>query len=288
MLVLSMTGGLGNQLFEIAKCYYDAKSNGIEWGFLKNGRFSKGQGNHPSHYMNTFYKNIRMFDIPNRNLYHIYEKQYVAYNISQEIKNIIQSNKSVCLHGYWQSEQYFPNFKEELRELLNCKTPIQSIKQIDPLFFEKYPELENLSDTKCFIGVRRGDYVITHDHFHNPCGMEYYSKAMRTIESKEPNVSKYYIASDDIEWCKKKFIGPQYVFFDINDDILQFYAGMLFQNYIISNSTYHWWISYFSIFDQPIVIAPNKWVFGKDANYDQYSTVYRKDMIVLDRIIEKD
>jgi hypothetical protein len=35
------------------------------------------------------------------------------------------------------------------------------------------------------------------------------------------SADKYYIASDDITWCKDNFIGDKYVFFDINDDMLQ-------------------------------------------------------------------
>ena len=282
-----MTGGLGNQLFELAKCYYDAKSLGVDWGLLYNSRFAKNQGNHPSHYANTLYKRMRTFFIPEREICHVYEKHYAAYDTSEEICNIVKSNKVACLHGYWQSEQYFPNCKEELRDVLNCKNPIESIQQLDPHLFEKHPELRIESDQRCYIGVRRGDYVTTHDDFHNPCGMDYYRKAMSAMETTLGEGIQYYIASDDIDWCKRTFLGPQYVCFDIEDDILQFYVGMLFKHYIISNSTYHWWISYFSIFDQPTVFAPNKWVMGKDAMFEEYSTVYRKDMIVLDRMIEK-
>ena len=97
---------------------------------------------------------------------------------------------------------------------------------------------------------------------------------------------KYYIASDDIAWCKQKFVGDQYVFMDIKDDIVQFYAGCLFKNYIIANSTYHWWMSFLSVYAEPLIIAPDKWIFGSNARWNQYFTIYRKGMEIIQRPVE--
>jgi hypothetical protein len=97
--------------------------------------------------------------------------------------------------------------------------------------------------------------------------------------------TRYYIGSDDIAWCRENFKGDQFVFCNIADDLTQFYLGCLFKNYIISNSTFHWWMSFLSVYENPLVIAPDKWIFGPGAQLSQYSTIYRKGMIVLNRII---
>jgi len=111
--------------------------------------------------------------------------------------------------------------------------------------------------------------------------MDYYKKAMDLVPA-----TKYYIASDDIAWCKANFVGDQYVFFDIQDDLIQLFVGCLFNKYILSNSTYHWWMSFLSVYEKPTVVAPDKWVFGPDAKWEQYSSIYRKGMIVVERLIE--
>jgi hypothetical protein len=146
---------------------------------------------------------------------------------------------------------------------------------------ERYPELFE-PHTYCFMGVRRGDYL-PRAAFHNPCGMDYFNKALKQCPAK-----KYYIASDDIEWCRKKFIGPQYIFLDISDDLELLYLGTLFPKYIISNSSYHWWMSYLSAYADPLVIAPDKWLFGASAVRSEYDSIYREDMIIIERAIEID
>jgi hypothetical protein len=84
-----------------------------------------------------------------------------------------------------------------------------------------------------------------------------------------------------MEWCKKQFIGDQFVFLNIDDDLSTFYVGMLFPSYIISNSSFYWWISYFSIYKNPKIIAPDKWLA-----FDKTQSIYRSEMIILERPVE--
>jgi hypothetical protein len=110
--------------------------------------------------------------------------------------------------------------------------------------------------------------------------MDYYTKAMRACPA-----DIYYIASDDLSWCQRNFVGPQYVFLDIEDDLTQFFIGTMFSKYILGNSTYHWWMSYLSRAERPIVVAPDKWLFS-DKPASEHQTIYRQDMIVIERAIE--
>jgi hypothetical protein len=107
--------------------------------------------------------------------------------------------------------------------------------------------------------------------------MTYYNKAM----SYFPSTTRFYIISDDLDWCKANFKGDQFVFLDIHDDLDTFYVGTLFPNYIISNSTFYWWISYFSMYDSPRIIAPDKWI-----SLPNYQTIYRSDMFIVERPVE--
>jgi hypothetical protein len=68
---------------------------------------------------------------------------------------------------------------------------------------------------------------------------------------------KYYVMSDDNEWIKENFKGCVHLY--IEDDLEAFLVMTLFPKYIISNSTYHWWGSYLSVYDNPTIIAPMKW-----------------------------
>jgi hypothetical protein len=185
----------------------------------------------------------------------------------------LKEHDKIIITGYWQSESYFPNMKNELRELFNVEHPYIHIpKQV----FITNPKLLEINSNSCLLGVRRGDYL-EHSHIHNPCGMTYYNKAIECF----PKDTIFYIISDDMEWCKKQFIGDQFVFLNIDDDLSTFYVGMLFPSYIISNSSFYWWISYFSIYKNPKIIAPDKWLA-----FDKTQSIYRSEMIILERPVE--
>ena len=49
------------------------------------------------------------------------------------------------------------------------------------------------------------------------------------------NKNKYYIISDDIEWCKQKFQGEKFVYMDIKEDKNMLLTMALFKNYVTKN-----------------------------------------------------
>ena len=272
-----LKGGIGNQLFCISAGYYLAKQKDTDF-FITHGEFEGcGQGRHPC----TYYDNIFVKITKSKStlpIAHHKEKQWAYYNVLPHFSDINAQKTTIYMDGYFQSDKYFPNMKTELKNLFASNSYVEEFLTARG-YKDRYPELFT-RHTYCLIGVRRGDYV-ERAAIHNPCGMDYFNKALDVCHAK-----KYYIASDDIEWCRKKFIGSQYVFLDIADDLELLYLGTLFPKYIISNSTYHWWMSYLSCYVDPFVVAPDKWLFGASARRETYNDIYRDDMIVLERKIE--
>jgi len=253
MLTVDLLGGLGNQLFQIATGYATAKALGRPF-YLRRNHFSGcGQGSHPSKYYDTIYKKIPLIDT---NIHTTIHENGFTY--SPLIERI--PSGPVALHGYFQSDQYFKQYSAEIKAIFTPDIESTSL-------CTTYPELVEEHDY-CFIGVRRGDYII-HSAIHNPCGLSYYTEAIQRMGK-----SRYYIASDDLVWCRANFIGDQYRFIEAND-IETFYIMAFFKNYIIGNSTFHWWGSYMSKYDKPRIIAPDKWVFGPNVKKEQYWSIYR-------------
>jgi hypothetical protein len=265
-----LMGGLGNQLFQIATGYGLAKKHNTSFFLFDDAFDGCGQGNPPSKYT-TIYSN---FDFKKRTdmepVVKHKERMWHSYDIASEIDPSI---KNIELCGYFQSDLHFKTYKSDILSFIMPKCGIVEYLREHSDLVTKYPELFDANDY-CFIGVRRGDYL-RNPHIHNPCGMTYYRKAMDACPA-----SKYYIASDDMAWCRANFIGPQYVFLDISDDLDLMYLGCLFPKYIISNSSYHWWISYVSVHTNPIIIAPSNWISGA------HKSIYREGMIVLNRPVE--
>jgi len=253
MTIGALCGGLGNQLFIVAKTFYEA------FRVRSDPRFTldydgRGQGNHPSHYMKSLFQDLKFTSSKDTHLYS--EKQWSYYDARIDIDNAYRSKPHVTLKGYWQSEKHFPGMKESLRKLLRCTVELK----------KSYDE--------CLICVRRGDYLKYPD-IHNPCGMDYYRKAITKMGKK-----KYYVTSDDMNYCKDNFTSDlgEFVFVDLNE-LDTFYFGLTFKHYIISNSSFHWWITYLSE-DPQTILVPDQWI-----NIPNHETIYRSDMTIVPRLM---
>lgn len=278
-LTSKLMGGVGNQMFQIAAAYAASRKYHKKLLFQKMQFDGCRQGSHPSKYYTNLFQKVSFVEtIPNS--LQISEKSFTFTSVEKDIQHAFEVGvPGISLHGYWQSDLYWRDYSNEIKELFTPVGGIVSYLEQHSDLFTVYPELKESHDY-CFIGVRRGDYI-THAHVHNPCGMTYYKAAMEKLQKE-----RYYILSDDIEWCKKNFQGEQYRFFELKDDLLQLFASTLFKNYIISNSTFYWWGSFLSIYKDPTIIAPDKWIFGSDVKPDEYDTIYRESMVVLERPIE--
>lgn len=287
-LTAILSGGLGNQLFQIAAAYALALDLGVDFKISKRNFFGAGaQGRGPENYSTTVFSELGFLD----NQIHtddtvISERSWAYESIRGLVKAVIRDHGYACIRGYYQSDLYFRHHKEAIRRLF---TPLGShgyttwILQYKPIIADMYREL--LEDNSyCFIGIRRGDYLTNYNRtIHNPCGETYYRSAMLRMPSE-----RYYIASDDIEWCRQTFLGPQFRFFELGleEDETQLALMTLFRRYIISNSSFYWWGSYLSRYEDSMVIAPDKWIFGPAVQPHQYYSIYRDDMTVLARPIE--
>jgi len=276
MLTVDLLGGLGNQMFQIATGYATAKQIGCPFYIRRNQFSGCGQGSHPSRYYTTIYKKVPIID--NLSIQTVINESQFVYN---PITDRIPRGVTTQLHGYFQSELYFKDYIKDIKNLFTPEEGILNWIRINSQILETYPELAEENDY-CFIGVRRGDYLNpANAAIHNPCSIRYYHDAMLKM-----NTSCYYIASDDIAWCRQQFIGSQYRFIEASD-IETLYTMALFRNYIIANSTFHWWGSFISIYDKPRIIAPDKWVFGPNVKREQYWSIYRDTMEILERVIER-
>ena len=276
-ITCNLMGGIGNQLFQIASAFSLGKRFGIPY-FIEDEQFGvMGQGNHARKYYSTVYKKVPRMKSLSAPIHHHKELQWIFYDIGYAIEPFLHTC-TIRLDGYFQSDQHFYGFDKEVKDLFTPAEGIQEWLKANSRLFDEYPELFDPDNSGCYMGVRRGDYLKVDGNFHNVCNLDYYKQAM----SKFPPEQRYYIASDDIAWCRDQFKSENITFFEL-DDTVQLYAGALFKNYILSNSTFHWWVSFLSVHETPTIYAPNKWVFGPHVKWEQYSTIYRKDMRVLDR-----
>ena len=77
--------------------------------------------------------------------------------------------------------------------------------------------------------------------------------------------------TDDIDWCKEIFTGDNFIFNDtVPENLIKGHfdlaVGSLCDDFIISNSTFSWWMSYLGQNKDKKIYAPDPW-FGSALNH---------------------
>jgi hypothetical protein len=240
MITSILKGRLGNQLFQIATAYSLAKKYNNTCSFdLTKTRLGNFSIEPVLEYENTIYKNIEIKLI-----------SYYGYRIYNEpdskyFNEIPYISSNLLLDGYFQSEKYFINDKDVIRDFLFINENILgNIK-------ERYNDKLKSSLS---IHVRRGDYV----NLKMTLPEKYYIESIDYIKNRT-EINNIFIFSDDIEWCKNVFSGSYFIFVDGNKDYEDLYLMSLCEHNIVSNSSFSWWGSYLNKNENKIVCAPSWW-----------------------------
>ncbi|MEK6829645.1 MAG: alpha-1,2-fucosyltransferase [Nanoarchaeota archaeon] len=256
---ISLQGGLANNLFQIACAYSYGKKYSKELILLNQ---KKGiVHNSISSYRDSVLKDFYFFDTYNLSNFKGLRESQFCYNELPKIDG------NIVLDGYFQSEKYFKEYKEELQNLFLSDAHISLIR-------EKFKDI--LNNTTCSIHVRRGDYL-NFSNIHPVQNMNYYMKAIKSM----PKETVFLIFSDDIEWCKNNFpdIPEKFICIEGQKDFEDLYLMSLCNNNIIANSSFSWWGAWLNKNENKKVISPSSW-FGQSANYDTRD-LYCEDWIKL-------
>jgi hypothetical protein len=152
------------------------------------------------------------------------------------------------LIGYFQSEKYFIDYRDELLELF------KPTKEIDDYIEQKYGKI--LNRKTCSLHVRHGDYLQLSNH-HPPCSIQYYIESIKKFD----NNTLFIVFSDDISWCKSVFKGDNFFFIEGEEDYIDLYIMSKCLDNIIANSSFSWWGSWLNPNKNKKIISPLKW-FG--------------------------
>lgn len=167
---------------------------------------------------------------------------------------ILEVPSKYFLYGMFQSYFYFDCIRDVLLEDFSLKK-----NYIEEENF-KTKELIELNNS-ISVHIRRGDYL--NSNKLNVCSLAYYKKAIKFFLNKFNN-PKFFIFSDDIEYCKQNLNFSNLNFVSNNNPkkstLSDFQLMQLCKHHIISNSTFSWWAAYLShIKNNNIVVAPYKW-----------------------------
>jgi len=261
-IAVQLQGGLANNLFQIAAAY----AYGLEHG--KTPFFPDVSTcvtfNPLSSYSTNILRNVSLSPLINE-YPKVYNESGFHFNKIPEVKG------NLFITGYYQSEKYFSNYKEEIRKLFSY--PDEYVTEIK----QKYERL--LVNNTCALHVRRGDYVAVSD-YHPTQDLDYYVKAIETIESLGLENMKFLVFSDDIEWCKSAFssLDKDFVYIENNPDYEDLLLMSLCDHNIIGNSTFSWWGAWLNSNTEKTVVSPMKW-FGPGLSFHDTRDIYCENWI---------
>ncbi len=167
--------------------------------------------------------------------------------------NILSLGPDVYLDGKWQSEKYFAEYRDVIRDDFKQKDSLSPLSQ-------KLAD-EISSKIALCVHVRRGDFLKL-KHF-NTTDETYFARGVAEV-TKNVAIDSIYVFSDDIEWCRQNlsfavpttFVGSEYSGLRGRE---QFYLMSKCAHFVIPNSTFSWWAAWLANNPNKIVVAPKKW-----------------------------
>ena len=150
----------------------------------------------------------------------------------------------VSLWGFFQSEKYFKNVEDIIRQDFKFKEDIrQPCEEM----------MSQLDGQVVGLHIRRGDYLTNSNH----CALDlsYYEQALKRF----PDDATVIIFSDDSEWCHKQslFDDDRFMISENDDGYVDQCLMSMCSDFIIANSSFSWWAAWLG--NRGKVIAPKKW-----------------------------
>lgn len=278
MISCKLSGGLGNQLFQIFTTISYAFNNNKPFVFLNNHQLGTGANGSTIRYtywdhflsaLKPFLKNMN--EIPQ---FSVVREEGFGYS---ELP--LQNNTNIVLVGHFQSPLYFSKHKEMICRLIRLGEKQNIVKKrINMMDLDL--DMGLCLDNAVSIHFRLGDYKNYPDK-HPILSVLYYINAIQfMIQTKKPIESNavtedtlflYFCEEDDLDEVTLTMTEIQKTFPQLrfqratNGTKISDWEEMLFMSLcshnIIANSTFSWWSAYLNNHPNKIVCCPETW-FG--------------------------
>ena len=272
MIVVKLSGGLGNQMFQYAfgralsirsntTLFLDTSglNDNIHTHTKRNFELTHFliQATISSNSFITYKKNVFNFPVFILNLFR--KKKILKQIVEQKLhfdSSIKNTFHNAYFIGYWNSYKYFNDYADFIKKDFSFNLILD---ERNKLIAKKIQTAVSVS-----LHIRRGDYITNPETkaYHGTCDLEYYKKAVAILKEKYENL-EFFVFSDDPEWVKQNFIiDANFIIVSSTENsngLQDMYLMTLCKHAIIANSTYSWWAAWLINNDNKTVIAPLKW-----------------------------
>ncbi len=307
MNIIRMSGGLGNQMFQYA-LYLKLRSLGKEVKFDDINEY-RSEGARPimlalfgiDYPRATWDEIVEFTDGSMKPVKRIRRKllgrRAIEYYEEGFYDSKILTFDSMYLRGSFQSEKYFEDIKDEIRQLYQFPL-LEEMHLPEKLYSSTKACLDAIESTEAVgIHMYRSDSRREEELYDGICTEKYYEGAVQFIQEKCPE-AVFYIFSNEPKWVKgwvENLIQSQikedmsreeiaamekrFVMVEANTEHTGYLDMLLMsrcRHNIISNSSFSWWAAWINDHEDKLVVAPDKWVNDKDSE-----DVYTKGMVLV-------
>lgn len=271
MIIIQMSGGLGNQMFQYA-LYLKLKSLGrtVRFDDVTTYRLDNARPIQLAVFGLTYPRatdeEIRditdsFMDLSNRIRRRFTGRKSLEYYEKDGCFDPkILEMRDGYLIGNFQSEKYFEDIRDDVRSAfrfddLNFSDETRDMKR----------RIRSEKGEPVCIHVRRGDYLKSDNVYGGICTDAYYEAAMNYMRERHPGCV-FYLFTDDSRWadtfveshremgvvpvtCSEEYTGYQ-----------DMYLISYCRHHIIANSTFSWWGWWLRKEKGGEVIAPSRWL----------------------------
>ena len=210
----------------------------------------------------------------------------------------VLSFDSMYLKGAFQSEKYFEDILDEVKEVY--RFPELSEMHLPEELYDSTREWLDRIEGCQSVGLHmyRGDSRSDEELYDGICTEQYYEGAVRYMQDKCPD-AKFFIFSNEPKWVKKwvislmksqikegmtkeeiKNLEHHFILVDANTEYTGYLDMLLMsrcKHNIISNSSFSWWAAWMNENPGKLIAAPNRWVNGMEGD-----DIYTAGMTLID------
>lgn len=184
--------------------------------------------------------------------------------------------KNIYLRGYWQSEKYFVDVKDEVRNAFT---------------FDPFTESKNITaaaqmskENSVSIHIRKGKDYLQKRMTYGTCPLSYYIDAINYIKHNVDNPS-FYVFTDNPQWVNEKLNFINYTLVDWNPvsgekNYRDIQLMSCCKHNIIANSSFSWWGAWLNKNEDKIVIGPKTW-FNPDGDIKIFGDIICDNWIAM-------
>jgi hypothetical protein len=292
VIVVQLTGGLGNQMFQYATARAVAERVGAP--LVLDSSWIDGDGGAVTTEVRRYelgcfeldaplqpverVARLRRSALPSRRplLHELAEPQF-----GQPCPELLEATDNTYLRGYWQNVTYFQDADARLRRDFTFRPEITAQQP------EVAQAIRESPVPTVSLHVRRSDYVTDAGVRERMGTLDpgYYSRALDALGSGVGSV-RLFVFTDDPEWCTSNLalsehdmvVGAARAERDTWASIMHLMT--LCDHHVLANSSFSWWGAWLNPSPAKIVVAPRPWV--QDTRWEEGGRI-PDDWVRIDR-----